>query len=502
MSATQLSDALYLRYRELVARRSGLHFPESKRADLEHALTMAIAQSAYDDLDALYAAAVQGGAAWTLLLSYLTIGETYFFRNEAQFHALRQHILPEIIGRRANGPGAARRLRLWSAGCASGEEPYSLAMLLQDLVPNIDAWSVMILGTDINGLSLARAREALYGDWSFRETPPAARARWFDEEGGRWRLRAEIRRTVTFSELNLVERSFPAIANGTTGLDLILCRNVTIYFDEPTTRTIVDQLYDALAPGGWLVVGHAEPHAGIYQRFETHNFPNAVVYRKPLGAPPFPIPLQLGQHLPLAGERTLPPTALQIVAERTSAARRERTTVPAPVADHAAAWQRVDAALLRDDAAQAEADLKALLRSAPNDPRALCALARLQANRGDLVSAQQACSAARRHNPLYRDAYYLAALVHELQREWELAVAAYRHAVFLDATLVAAIIGMARAYATLNQPSQAQRCYRNALKQLVHVPREREVPEMDGASASEVVEHVENQLRQLVAATG
>jgi chemotaxis protein methyltransferase CheR len=191
--------------------------------------------------------------------------------------------LPELIQRRQ----ATRHLRIWSAGCATGEEPYSIAMTLADLLPTNEFWQVSILATDINSQFLARARDGLYSNWSFRETPDAVRERFFTPEQNRWRLYPAIRQMVTFARLNLAEPCFPAILNGTYAQDLILCRNVTIYFDEATTRQLLERFYSTLLPGGWLIVGHAEPQASTYQQLELHNFPQTVAYRKRLDAPVF-----------------------------------------------------------------------------------------------------------------------------------------------------------------------------------------------------------------------
>ncbi len=279
----ELTDELYVCFRDLLRERCGLHYPERKRSDLAHGLNQAMNSGGYQDLATLYADARVGGPAWETLLAQLTVGETYFFRNQPQFDALRQQLLPELLQRR----GTIRSLRVWSAGCATGEEPYSIAMLLGDFLPPDQSWQVSIMATDLNPRFLTRAREALYSEWSFRETNEAQRARFWVQEGNRWRLRPEIRRMALFSRLNLAEPSYPAIGNGTCAMDIIFCRNVMIYFDEETTRQVVDRLYAALSPGGWLLVGHAEPQAGLYQQFEVHNFPNTIIYRKPLDAPPF-----------------------------------------------------------------------------------------------------------------------------------------------------------------------------------------------------------------------
>jgi chemotaxis protein methyltransferase CheR len=279
----ELTDELYISFRDLLRERCGLHYPDRKRSDLVHGLAQAMNAGGFPDLAALYADARLGGAGWEIILAQLTVGETYFFRNQPQFEAFRQQLLPELLQRRAT----IRSLRVWSAGCATGEEPYSIAMLLGDMLPREQMWQVSILATDLNPRFLARAREALYSEWSFRETTEAQRARFWVREGNRWRLRPEIRRMVLFTRLNLAEPSYPAINNGTCAMDIIFCRNVMIYFDEETIRQVLARMYAALAPGGWLLVGHAEPQAALYQQFEVHNFPNAIIYRKPLDAPPF-----------------------------------------------------------------------------------------------------------------------------------------------------------------------------------------------------------------------
>ena len=150
----EFNDELYLRFRELVLARAGLSYPERKRADLLHGLGLALNAGGYPSLGALYADAVSNQRAWDLILVHLTIGETYFFRNGRQFDALREHILPDILRRRA----ATRGLRVWSAGCATGEEPYSLAMTIGDLLSDDPLWHVSILATDINPQFLERAR--------------------------------------------------------------------------------------------------------------------------------------------------------------------------------------------------------------------------------------------------------------------------------------------------------------------------------------------------------
>jgi chemotaxis protein methyltransferase CheR len=213
------------------------------------------------------------------LIERLTVGETYFLRNPAHFAALRGHILPSLIQQRRESGHLV--LRLWSAGCATGEEPYSLAVTLRELLPDIDAWNIMIMGTDISRESLDYAAKGNYGQRSFRKDTPAAFRRSYFRSNGKGRdLLPEIRRMVHFAYLNLVEDSYPTAATFTVGLDLIICRNVTIYFDQETTRRIARRFHESLVDDGWLIVGHSEPLGTIYEGFEPRNFTGAVIYQK------------------------------------------------------------------------------------------------------------------------------------------------------------------------------------------------------------------------------
>ena len=542
----ELSDELYTRFRDLLLTRCGLYYPERKRSDLAHGLNMALGSTSHRTLAELYADAVAGGPGWEVLVAHLTIGETYFFRNGAQFDALREHILPELLERR----DTLRTLRLWSAGCATGEEPYSLAILLSELLPRDHSWNASILATDINPVFLARAREALYGNWSFRETPDEISTCYWAEEQGRWRLRSDIRRMVSFMRLNLAEPCFPAITNGTSAMDIIICRNVTIYFDEATTRQIAERFFSALTPGGWLIVGHAEPQASVYHQFEVYNYPNTVVYRKPLDAPLFafdpvsgvfnagarPIlkprpptaplsPLRAKEPLDASGSRRRPQTAplpppqvaeQQPLASRSKSEVRgsrfeeragracdprsairdaQRSSVDGPQPSAVSElWPTIEARLAQGGKAGAEELLKELLRANPAHVPALTALGRLYADRAEWASARQQCMLALEQDSLCVPAHYLLAQVHENQGQLDAALAAYRRALYLDRGCVPAMVGMANVWYRMGRVADAQRYYRNALKYLGELPPTSPISGADGATAGELMALIAHQL--------
>ena len=209
------------------------------------------------------------------LVGELTIGETYFFRQREHFDLMRERILPDLLDRNQS----TKRLRIWSAGCATGPEPYSIALLLhQDFQAHTQGWDVSILGTDINIEFLTRAREARFGEWALRDTSAETRAACFIQSGRDWVLRPEYRKGVTFEYHNLASEVKPA-ADGEP-FDLILCRNVIIYFSPERMRDVIDNFYRSLKIGGWLIVGHAEPNLEMFHSFETISDLNATAYLK------------------------------------------------------------------------------------------------------------------------------------------------------------------------------------------------------------------------------
>jgi chemotaxis protein methyltransferase CheR len=199
--------------------------------------------------------------------------ETYFFREPRQLEALTREVLPAVEARAAS----TRRLTVWSAGCASGEEAYTLAMLLGDR-PALAGWSLEVLGTDLSAAALEAARRAEYGPGALRATSPQRLARGFEALGdGRHRVREPYRRLVQFTRLNLLDAD--ALAQ-LPRVDVILCRNVLIYFDAPIRRRVVEHLWERLTPGGFLLLGHSENLLSLTTRFEAVPLEGDLVYRR------------------------------------------------------------------------------------------------------------------------------------------------------------------------------------------------------------------------------
>lgn len=210
------------------------------------------------------------------VIDQLTTNETYFFREDFQLKTFVEEILPEI--RKRKEKEGQKSLRIWSAGCSSGEEPYTIAMLLLDQ-PWLKSWRVEVIGTDISQRVLHMAREGVYGEASFRSTGPLQKDRFFTECEGKARIKDEVRNLVSISHLNLFDTARIALLGK---MDAIFCRNVIIYFDQPGKKNVIENFFQRLVPDGFLLLGHSESLINLSTSFHLRHFKHDMVYQKPL----------------------------------------------------------------------------------------------------------------------------------------------------------------------------------------------------------------------------
>jgi chemotaxis protein methyltransferase CheR len=219
----------------------------------------------------------EGRAEMDILIGQLAIGETYFFRDAAQFTAIRQIILPALLERNK----ASMRLRIWSAGCATGAEPYSLAILLrQELGSRAERWEIGIHATDLNRSYLKQAEEGQFREWALRCTSDQVRRECFSKDGPFWSIHPRYKQSISFHHMNLAASEFSPPWAADFHFDLILCRNVMIYFTPEMSHRLIGQLHESLRYGGWLVVGAAEHNLANYTAFRTANTSGAIFYEK------------------------------------------------------------------------------------------------------------------------------------------------------------------------------------------------------------------------------
>jgi chemotaxis protein methyltransferase CheR len=277
VSRVRLSDAEFAEVASLLHTAAGLSFDDSRRESLSYSIAERMRVRKVDDV-AAYLAMVSGpdGAdERQALLDEVTIPETHFFRNPPQIRALRTHVLPELLRQAA----AEKKLRIWSAGCSTGEEAYTVAILIRELLPQSAGWDVKIVATDVSTRALAAGRAGEYGERAFVMTDALDLGRWFvmDTDSGSWVVRDEVRELVEFRHHNLVNDAPPFDDDQ---VDLILCRNVTIYFDRETTRRLMKRLHGRLRDGGYLFLGHAETLWQISDDFALVSIGDAFVYRR------------------------------------------------------------------------------------------------------------------------------------------------------------------------------------------------------------------------------
>lgn len=277
-----LSTGDFCLFQELLIEASGLHFEESRSQSLHLALWQRLQQRGHDSYREYYNLLKfhpEGRVEIRELLDLITIGETYFFRNKAQFDVLMRFVLPEIMQRKVHSRD--KRIRVWSAGCSRGDETYSIAIAVMEVVSSYEQWDISILGTDINRNGLGCAKEAIYGEKHIGHLPKEYLSKYFKAGGPTYILNANVRELAQFEYHNLAKDPF--IHQGMQNADIIFCRNVIIYFDSQTTERIIDNFHNCLAQDGYLFLGHTETLWQITQKFERVEFPQTFIYKKRLG---------------------------------------------------------------------------------------------------------------------------------------------------------------------------------------------------------------------------
>jgi len=354
-----VEDPQFNRLKALVIEATGMAFYTDKNEELARIIQSRLSETGIGDC-AAYIDHL-GGDEMDLLVAELTIGETYFFRHKEQFDAFRDVILPGLLERNQD----TRRLRIWSAGCATGPEPYSLAILLKrEFGPRLAGWQVSIVATDINQKFLSRAREGRYDEWAFRTIPDDVLRDCFDKSGRQWVIKPEYKRVVTFQHHNLIKNRFPSLIDNIAGFDIIICRNVIIYFSRETIEALIPCFRDSLNDGGWLVMGHAEPNMELFRNFRTVTCPGAILYQKADIAP-------VEQRPPPQSAAPIRTVAPLVPARKPAAPRPPVSRQPSPPTPTSGRSTSLDAARALADSGRWQESIdatNALLASTPLDP--------------------------------------------------------------------------------------------------------------------------------------
>ncbi len=467
----RLSPPMLEALERFVERRLGLFFAERRHKDLERGI-LAAARSFGESNPERFVAWLTAGDASSSdlerLAAHLTIGETYFFRDKRAFAALEKIILPQLIERRRG----TRRLRIWCAGCSSGEEPYSIAILLQRLLPDYDDWSIDISGTDINLVSLRKATVGEYSQWSFRDCDVAGlRPHVVEQSRGRYAVSQRLRRAVRFSYLNLVEDVFPSLANNTVGEDLVICRNVLMYFRQGRGEEVARRLFDCLVDDGYMLLGPAELHMLRAPDIESLTMEGSTCFRRRRGA----VPATFGWS------PTLPvPTPPPVLAPRPATgvqptARKRLETVPD------GGEKRYRRSSSRHLAPLPAPDVPQDAETPLAEPRAL-------ANKGDLEAALASCDRVVAAHKTSVEAHYLRATICFELGDLAGASGSLRKVLYLAPEFIAAHFTAGMVARAQGRQGEALRHFRTARELLADKDDHWEVPESDGMLAGRMTD--------------
>jgi chemotaxis protein methyltransferase CheR len=491
---------------------SGLVFEGRRIQEMERALARRMIElgfSSFTDYYAYVTATREGKDELSSLVLSLTVGETQFFRTPDQFAALRKYVLPELIKRQRR---RGRELRILSAGCATGEEPYSLDILFNDLLPDPGDWNAAITACDINREFIRAAHEGIYGERKLRLVDPLTRELYFERLAkNRWKVGPTLKKRIEWHHFNITAESFDPIANGRR-FHLILCRNVLIYFNLKTIKRVIAKLYDYLEPDGYLMLGYSETLFKISDAFQSVHTPEAFFYlkttapaRPALSLPAKPEPYERREFLEVLASRPHPwvnpaadqgaADALQFIKMVSAAAHppgdgasprplaEGRPQGPAPLPPFApepagrtapppAGPRRESQDEMYEEALKLFAEEKfeesrrkfeEMERHDPRSARAHLGLGLLYANLGAEDRSRELVEKAKSCNDLLPEIYFLLALLDEKNNHLEGAVENYQRVILLDPDFAVAHFNLANLYHKLRRHRDARREFKNTV---------------------------------------
>ncbi len=466
---------------QTISQKLGLLFPQERLSDLERGILEASAELGIADVQTFveqlnnspfHSKYVQ------ILAKYLTVGESYFFRDARGLRIFKKYVIPEILASRTGGQKA---LKIWSAGCCRGEEPYSLAMILKKLIPDLNSWNLTLLGTDINSDFLKLAFRAKYDEWAFRRTPAAVKKTYFKQSGKNYfELSGEIRGMVKFFFLNLVDDIFPSPINETNGVDIIFCNNVLMYFHPELAKKVVKKFWYCLNEGGWLFVAAPEVSQTLFSEFTPVNFQGTTLYRRITG-----IAKQEKERISAVPIYSEIPARLSHEVEAVGLPLRESPPIePAQVEkqeEEVAPYALAEKYFHENDYNRCEA-IAASLAVNSNDVQGKKLMAKLCANFGKMDESLQWCKRAIQVNSLDASVHYLTASILLERGQIEEAIQSLRHTLYLDQNFVLAHFSLGSLLRNKQKLLEADRHLRIAFQLIKDLDIDFVLPESDGMS--------------------
>lgn len=423
-------------FRKLISDASGIFYDQGKKELLTLGLGDRADVLGADSLHEYYRYITESPDRETelrLLLDHLSVGETNFFRNLPQFDALRKYVIPDIVQRKVEADN--RILRFWSAGCSTGQEPYSIAMAILDVLPDTAGWNIQVMGTDLSDESLETARRGWYQERKLNGLDREHLQRYFRAQDGGYVVNEPVQRLVNFSHHNMVTEPLPITQFGTC--DIIFCRNVIIYFAQETAKYVIELFYDILNPGGYLFLGHSETLWRMSAKYSLVEIGDAFIYKKSL-----PRSMDGKRFIP---DRRMRDSGLPPGVTEERRLRQDRRTEKTRMAETAMANTGVTSS-----------------EEKSKEQERLLGEARLLLNMGDPEKAMEKLSHVLQEDSTCAQAHFLMGLAQENSEDPEAASESFRRTIYLNENHSLAYFRLASVMEQAGRLKSAVKYYRNA----------------------------------------
>ncbi|MGL4621704.1 MAG: CheR family methyltransferase [Chroococcidiopsis sp.] len=451
---------------------------------------------------------------WQELLGLLTVGETYFFRDQGHFKLLKHQILPELIESKReaclNSLTQKPSLKIWSAGCSSGQEPYSIAILVKELIPDLSDWEVFIFGTDINLEAIEKAQRGIYEPWSFRQVDPQIQKHYFQQRKLGWELDPRIRRMVKFRCSNLLQDSFPSSTFNIHDMDIIICRNVFIYFSVDAIATVIEKFYQTLRPYGYLIVGHTELSGQNLNKFQVKAFTESIVYQRQNTSTeakniPNSASIQsLNEQVEITEtlRKSIPCQPIEFKLSHTKndvlkskpILQRSLVALPAIVSQSISDLATAETLFQAGEYSRAIQAAQILIQQYPKSFKAYYLIAQSWANLGDYERATHYCQQAAKLDNLSEQPYYLLARIAEEQGDLEQAKTLLKKIIYLAPESIAAYLELGSLYEKAGDRQRANKMLATALELLKKLSPTSAIEPYDRVLASELITKIKQTL--------
>ena len=484
MSQTRLlREELIESFNRLITKQTGIVIREQDRDLFCEKICLRIkatkATFPEDYYQLLEANTLKSYQEWEKLIVLLTNNESYFFRDKGQLNLLKNQIFPDLIKRRQ----AQKTIRICSAGCSTGQEPYTLAVLLKELLPDFQQWNLLILGVDLDRQAIEEAARGIYEPWSFRGVDEDIKQRYFQKIDNQYHLNPEIKKLVKFQTVNLVQDLFPQSQSELREMDLILCRNVFIYFESSAIAKVLDKIYQTLQPSGYFLTGHTELSAQNLSQFDKVIFPESIVYQRPSERKAQPETINKQNLGTTEKKRAIAvPTKPVISYKKTTEASPKKSSESTLNTNNIAAsdtpktvlqepsvleiFIEVESLLSQEKYELALEQIQKALKIDSKNFKAHYFLAQIHANLGQYEQAIQSCQQALKIDSFAVSPYYLLAKIAEEQGNIEEAKRILKQIIYLEPNSVSAYLDLSHIYNQEGDLKRANKMQESAINLL------------------------------------